>query len=130
MLDAVRNKIQSNAACGFVDNPVEDTRKARDFLNSSEVVASPSAKKKTSSHEVGGSDSLVDLFASTTDSSAFLGTPRNLLEHNTVRKCIQCVQFGCHILFRNVSLGRSISFYALSPPFTSCRYPGTSRQGQ
>eukprot|EP00108_Taenia_solium_P003608 TsM_000216600 transcript=TsM_000216600 gene=TsM_000216600 len=83
MLDAVRNRIQSGAACGFANNPVVDTRKGSNFSNTSEPVIFPSGKNKISSQEVGGSDSLVDLFASTTDSSAFLGTPWNLLEHST-----------------------------------------------
>ncbi|VDK22220.1 unnamed protein product [Taenia asiatica] len=83
MLDAVRNRIQSGAACGFVNTPVVDTRKVSNSSNTSEPVVSPSGKNKISSQEVGGSDSLVDLFASTADSSAFLGTPWNLLEHNT-----------------------------------------------
>ncbi|KAL5112894.1 Structure-specific endonuclease subunit SLX4 [Taenia crassiceps] len=84
MLDAVRNRIKSNITGGSVDNPVVNSRRGSNSLNIPEPIVTPSEKMKTGSLVVGGSDSSVDLFASTADSSTLIGTPWNPLEHNAV----------------------------------------------
>ncbi|KAH9287333.1 Structure-specific endonuclease subunit SLX4 [Echinococcus granulosus] len=80
MLDAVRNRIQSNTASSLVDNPAVDSGGDANFLNAPGLVLTPFfGKKMANSHEGGGSDSSVDLFASMTDDA-----PSGLLKWNTV----------------------------------------------